>query len=62
MPIAKENLYIGFTVAATEGTYVTKDAVDRYGWSDKVEDGPDIGGSDELKDDKAPKGKPQKGS
>lgn len=56
MPIAKEVLRIGFTVAALPGTYVTKDAVKQYGWESKVDDGPDIGGSgdDNTKDAKAP--------
>jgi hypothetical protein len=65
MPIAKETLRIGFTVVANEGTYVTKQAVKDNGWQDKVTDGPDIGGTtvpDGQKDDKAPKGRPQKGS
>lgn len=61
MPIAKEVLKIGFTVAANKGTYVSKDAVAKYGWQDKVEDGPDLESGDEDKDDKAPKGRPQKG-
>lgn len=63
MPIAKEVLRIGFTVAAVPGNYVTKEAVKTYGWQDQVEDGPDFGGTtDEAKDAKAPKGKPQKGA
>lgn len=65
MPIAKETLRIGFTVVANEGGYVTKQAVKDNGWADKVTDGPDIGGtanSDAAKDEKAPKGRPQKGS
>lgn len=62
MPIAKETLRIGFTVAAVEGGYVTKEAVEKYGWQDKVTDGPDIGGTTETKDRKAPKGSAQKGS
>lgn len=62
MPIAKETLRIGFTVVANEGGYVTKAAVKDNGWEDKVTDGPDIGGTGELKDDKAPKGRAQKGS
>lgn len=63
MPIAKEVLRIGFTVAANPGTYVTKEAVAQYGWQDQVEDGPDIGGTtDETTDAKAPKGKAQKGA
>lgn len=63
MPIAKEVLRIGFTVVANPGTYVTKEAVAKYGWTDMVEDGPDIGGSTtDEKDSKAPKGRAQKGS
>jgi hypothetical protein len=66
MPIAKETLKIGFTVVANEGGYVTKQAVKDNGWEDKVTDGDDIGGTAEIpagqKDDKAPKGRPQKGS
>ena len=63
MPIAKEVLRIGFTVAANPGTYVTKEAVTKYGWQDQVEDGPDLGGStDTSKDSKAPKGRAQKGA
>lgn len=60
MPIAKEVLRIGFTVAAVPGTYVTKEAVKTYGWESLVDDGPDYGGS-ETKDNLAPKGKAQKG-
>lgn len=44
MPIAKEQLKIGFTVAANPGAYVSKDAVKTYGWQSMVDDGPDIGG------------------
>lgn len=62
MPIAKETLRIGFTVVANEGGYVTKQAVKDYGWEDKVTDGADIGGTQPEKDDKAPKGRAQKGS
>jgi len=63
MPIAKEVLRMGFTVVANPGTYVTKEAVKANGWEDLVTDGPDIGGSAETtKDDKAPKGRAQKGS
>lgn len=61
MPIAKETLRIGFTVAALPGTYVSKSAVKANGWESLVDDGPDIGG-DESTDDAAPKGKAQKGS
>ena len=46
MPIAKETLRIGFTVVATPGAYVSKEAVKTYGWEKLVEDGPDIGGDD----------------
>lgn len=45
MPIAKETIRIGFTVVATEGAYVSKDAVKTYGWQKLVTDGPDLGGS-----------------
>lgn len=63
MPIAKEVLRIGFTVVANPGTYVTKDAVTKYGWQDQVDDGPDIGGTTtEEKDKAAPKGRAQKGA
>ncbi len=65
MPIAKEVLRIGFTVAALPGGYITKEAVDQYGWHDKVTDGPDIGGelpAQPLKDALAPKGPPQRGA
>lgn len=41
MPIAKEQLKIGFTVAANPGAYVTQAAVDEYGWGDKVDKGKD---------------------
>ncbi len=56
MPIAKETLRIGFTVAAAPGSYVTKEAVDKYGWQDQVEDGPDIGGT-EADEPKTAKGR-----
>lgn len=65
MPIAKEVLTIGFTVAAVPGGYITKEAVETYGWQDKVEDGDDIGGTsvpDGQKDAKAPRGRSPKGS
>lgn len=65
MPIAKEVLRIGFTVAAVPGGYVTKEAVETYGWQDQVEDGDDIGGTtvpDAQKDAKAPRGRAQKGT
>lgn len=63
MPIAKETLRIGFTVAANPGTYVTKEAVKTYGWEKLVDDGPDIGGeTPENTDAKAPKGRAQKGA
>lgn len=63
MPIAKDTLRIGFTVAAVPGNYVTKEAVKTYGWEDLVDDSPDIGGSDtNTKDAAAPKGRAQKGS
>lgn len=56
MPIAKETLRIGFTVAAVEGGYVTKEAVAKYGWADKVTDGPDVN----VSGDKSPSRKPAK--
>lgn len=56
MPIAKQTLLIGFTPAAAAGSYVTKEAVKEYGWEDQVEQGDDIGGSDEP----ATKSKPKK--
>lgn len=63
MPIAKEQLKIGFVVAANPGTYVSKSAVEEYGWQDKVTDGPDLGGTvKETKDAAAPKGAAQKGA
>lgn len=55
MPIAKENLYIGFTLAAVPGNYVTKEAVKANGWQSKVDDGPDYGGT-ERKDKTADAG------
>jgi hypothetical protein len=61
MPIAKEVLRVGFTVAAVPGGYVSKDAVKANGWEALVDDGPDFGGT-ETKDDAAPKGKAQKGA
>lgn len=36
--VAKEPLYIGFTLAAMPGNLVSPDAVAKYGWEDKVED------------------------
>lgn len=65
MPIAKDVLRIGFTVAAVPGTYITKEAVKAYGWQDQVDDGDDIGGSTDdtnTKDAAAPKGRAQKGA
>lgn len=44
MPVAKEILRDGFVVVALPGTYVSKSAVEQFGWQDKVEDGPDLGG------------------
>lgn len=61
MPIAKEPLRDGFTLVANEGTYVPKSLVEKHGWQDKVEDGPDIGGTETV-DEKAPKGRAQKGT
>lgn len=48
MPIAKQTLLIGFTPAAAAGSYVTKEAVKQYGWEDLVDDGDDIGGTEET--------------
>jgi hypothetical protein len=63
MPIAKEVLRIGFTVAAVPGNYVTKEAVSAFGWDKQVEAGPDISADNgDTRDALAPKGKPQKGS
>lgn len=57
MPIAKTTLRIGFTVVANPGSYVTKDAVEKYGWQDMVDDGPDVGGTTtDEGDSKAPQG------
>jgi len=36
--VAKEILKIGFVVAALPGNAVSRDAVEKYGWQDKVED------------------------
>lgn len=41
MPVAKETLRIGFVIAAMPGNYISQEAVDTYGWSGKVEKGPD---------------------
>lgn len=41
MPIAKEQIKIGFTVVANPGAYVSQSGVDEYGWGDKVEKGAD---------------------
>lgn len=63
MPIAKEVLRVGFTIAALPGTYVSKSAVEANGWQDKVDDGPDFEPSETPgKDAKAPKGRAQKGA
>lgn len=65
MPVAKETLRIGFTVAAVKGGYVSKEAVSTYGWQDKVTDGPDLKPAEPetaTKDAAAPKGKAQKGA
>jgi hypothetical protein len=37
MPIAKEDLKIGYTIIARAGTYVPQNVVDDNGWKDKVE-------------------------
>lgn len=43
MPIAKETLKIGFTVAAIRGNYISKEAVKKYGWQELVvDDGVDL--------------------
>lgn len=36
--VATEELRIGFTIAAQPGNVVSPDAVERYGWQDKVEE------------------------
>lgn len=48
--IAKEVLRIGHTVAALPGNVVAPEAVEKYGWADKVEDngkGSDAAGTSE---------------
>lgn len=60
MPIAKEPLNIGFTRVANTDTYVPKSLVEQYGWADKVEDGPDMGGTEETTTEKAPKARGSK--
>lgn len=62
MPIAKSDLYLGFTLVAAKGTYVSNSSVEANGWTDLVEPGEDpvVGGVD-TSDDLAPKGPPQKG-
>jgi hypothetical protein len=55
MPIAKEQLKVGFVVVANPGTYVSKQAVKDNGWEKLVDDGPDLGGEDEAHAKKAPK-------
>lgn len=62
MPIAKKTLRDGFTVVANEGTYISKSAVERYGFQDDVEDGPDLSTGAQDKDAAAPKGRAQKGA
>jgi len=63
MPIAKQVIRDGFTVVALPGGYVSKQAVKDNGWSDLVDDGPDVDTSAAAtKDKKAPKGAAQKGS
>jgi hypothetical protein len=42
MPIAKEVLRIGFTIVALPGGYVSNEAVETYGWSDRVDKGQDV--------------------
>lgn len=37
MPIAKDILRIGYTVAALPGNYVTQSAVEQYGWQEQVD-------------------------
>lgn len=41
MPIAKETLRIGNTIAALPGNYVSPSAVETYGWQDLVDAGQD---------------------
>lgn len=41
MPYAKEPLYVGDLLIADTGRYVNANAVDRYGWHDKVTDEPE---------------------
>lgn len=60
MPIAKKDLYDGFTLVATKGTYLANSVVAQHGWEEFVEPGEDIVPSND-KDEAAPKGKPQKG-
>jgi hypothetical protein len=60
MPIAKKDLYDGFTLVATEGTYVSNSAVEHHGWQNDVIAGEDVVAGED-KDDAAPKGPPQKG-
>lgn len=60
MPIAKKDLYDGFTLVATKGTYVANSVVEQHGWSEFVEPGEDIV-AHEDKDNAAPEGPPQKG-
>lgn len=38
MPIAREPLRIGNLVVAREGNYVSRSAVEHYGWQDQVDD------------------------
>lgn len=62
MPIAKEVLKIGFTVAALPGGYISQEAVDKYGWADQVSADSAESVAPTDKDDAAPKGPPQKGA
>lgn len=61
MPIAKKDLFDGFTLVAAKGTYVSTSAVDRHGWHDDVEAGPDPADTTDTADVYAPKGRPQAG-
>ena len=40
MPIAKEQLFVGLTLAANPGNYIGEAAVKKHGWADKVDPDP----------------------
>ncbi len=62
MPIANKDLFDGFTLVASKGTYVSTSVVEQHGWQSDVEAGPDPAPADDnTVDDAAPKGRPQKG-